>query len=117
MSKNREIPDQKIQNGDQIAATMDEALTRLERAVLGRQAPDAPPSGEQAGYIAQLESENRQMARDVADMKKHCLALKGSYEILAEKYQRLESINESAEKNLAATLQDIDQLIARQSLH
>jgi len=117
MSKNQKIPDQKIQNRDQIAATMDEALTRLERAVLDRQAQDAAPPGEQADYISRLESENRQMARDVADMKKHCLALKGSYEILVEKYQLLESINESAEKDLAATLQDIDQLIARQSLH
>lgn len=112
MSKNQETPD-----GKQIAATMDEALTRLERAVLDRQKRDAAPSGEQAGYIAQLESENRQMARDVADMKKHCIALKTSYEILAEKCQRLEDINQVAEKDLASTLQDIDQLIARQSLH
>jgi len=117
MAKNRKIPDQKIQNREQITATMDEALTRLERAILGRQVRDAVPSGEQADYIARLESENRQMARDVADMKKHCLALKASYELLAEKYQRLEDINQSAEKDLAATLQDIDQLIARQSLH
>lgn len=109
--------DNKTVDPQQMSVAIEAALIRLERAVLDRRPQNIALSGEQASYIDQLEGENRQMARDIAEMKKHCLALKGGYEILAEKYQQLEDINNSAEKELASTLRDLDQLIAQKSLH
>ncbi len=102
---------------EQTEAAVEEALTRLERAVLDRNLKGTASSGEQAVYIEQLETENKQMTRDLAEMKKHCIALKNGYEMLEKKYARLENANDSAEKELAATLHDLDQLIAQKSLH
>ncbi len=101
-------------SAEQTDAAVEEALIRLERAVLNRNAKGA---GEQAVYIEQLETENKQMTRDLAEMKKHCIALKNGYELLEKKCVRLENANDSAEKELAATLHDLDQLIAQKSLH
>ena len=98
-------------------AAMDGALTRLERAVLNRKSKGKSDVTEQAIYIEQLESKNKQMSRDLADMKKHCLALKSSYELLENKCQKLEYANDSAEKELANTLRDLDHMIAQKSLH
>lgn len=104
-------------SAEQAGAAMDEALTRLERAVLSRERQGQASSGEQAVYIERLEVENKQMARDLAEMKKNCIALKNGYEVLEEKYARLENANDLAEKELVATLHDLDQIIARKSLH
>ncbi len=101
-------------SAEQTEAAVEEALTRLERAVLNRNLKGA---GEQAVYIEQLETENKQMTRDLAEMKKHCIALKNGYELLEKKCARLENANDSAEKELTATLHDLDQLIAQKSLH
>jgi len=98
-------------------AAIEEALTRLERAVLDRGQRRGAGSGEQGVYIEQLETENRQMARDMDEMKKHCIALKKGYEALEEKCARLANANDSAERELAATLRDLDKLIAQKSLH
>lgn len=93
----------KLLLADQAEAKMEEALMRLERAVLNRESQEITSSGEQAGYIEQLETENKQMARDMVLMK--------------EKYRRLEKITDSAERELLATLNDLDQMIAQKSLH
>lgn len=102
---------------DQTEARMEEALMRLERAVLNRGTRAQADTGEQAIYIEQLESENIQMARDLANIKENCAALKTGYEELEGKYTRLAKINDSAERELLATLHDLDQLIAQKSLH
>lgn len=112
MPKNKKPP-----NPEQITATMEAALTRLERTVFDHKRQDLAASHERTGYMEQLEEKNRQMTRDMTEMKKHCIALKASYDSLAEKYQRLENINISAERDLAATLQDLDHLIAQKTLH
>ncbi|PCJ31584.1 MAG: hypothetical protein COA93_10775 [Alphaproteobacteria bacterium] len=107
----------KIMSAEQARAAMEEALTRLERTLLSRAAQGVTTSGEQAVYIERLESENKQMSRDLAEMKKHCVALKNGYESLEKKCQNLADANDSAEKELAITLRDLDQLIAQKSLH
>jgi len=107
----------KAMSAEQAQAAMEEALTRLERAVLSHKPQDITSAGEQAIYIERLENENKQMNRDLSEMKKHCVALKNGYEILEKKCRRLEDANDSAEKELATTLQDLDQLIAQKSLH
>lgn len=96
---------------------MDEALTRLERAMLDNVGQEKASTGEQASYIEALETRNKQLARDNEEMKKHCIALKDGYEALEEKCRQLEQVNDSAEKELTATLHDLDQIIARNSLH
>lgn len=103
-------------SADEAEATIEEALTRLERAILNSEKGHAS-SGEQAVYIEQLEAENKKMTREHDEMKKHCIGLKNGYEALEEKYRRLENANESAEKELTGTLHDLDQIIARKSLH
>lgn len=104
-------------NAEQAGAAVDEALTRLERAVLSRDRQGQASSDEQAVYIERLETENRQLARDFAEMKKNCIALKNGYEVLEEKCKRLKNANDSADKELVATLHDLDQIIAQKSLH
>ncbi|PCI45541.1 MAG: hypothetical protein COB49_09925 [Alphaproteobacteria bacterium] len=104
-------------SGQQAGSAVDEALTRLERVLLSRTGQGQASSGEQAVYIERLEEENRQMARNLAEMKKSCIALKNGYELLEEKCAKLENANVSAEKELVATLHDLDQIIARKSLH
>jgi len=111
------VDSEKKMSAGQAHDAVEEALTRLERAVLDHERQGMTSSSEQGAYIEQLETENKKMSRDLAEMKKHCLALKGGYEILENKYMRLEDINDSAEKELAATLHDLDQLIAQKSLH
>lgn len=104
----------KILSADQAGESLDEVLTRLERAVLSH---DTQGSGEKAVYIEQLETENKQLSRDLTEMKKNCIALKNGYEMLEEKCRKVENANDSAEKELVATLHDLDQLIAQKSLH
>lgn len=96
---------------------IEDALLRLERALLTRRQMAGVSSGEQASYIAELEGQNKKLARDLEEMKKHCVTLKKGYELLEGKYRRLEEANDSAEKELATTLQDLDALIAQKSLH
>ncbi len=106
-----------MMSAEQASAAMEEALTRLERAVLSREKQGQASSGEQAVYIERLETENKQMARDLSEMKKNCIALKNGYELLEEKCSKLANANDSADKELVATLHDLDQIIARKSLH
>ncbi|MBL4800999.1 MAG: hypothetical protein JKY45_03835 [Emcibacter sp.] len=108
---------QKVMNADQAEAALEEALTRLERAVLNNETQEQAGMSEQALYIEQLEAKNQQLSRDQEKMKKHCIALKNSYEALEVKCRRLENANDSAEKELTATLKDLDQIIAQKSLH
>lgn len=112
MSKDKKIP-----SAEETNAAVEEALMRLERAILNRQQKGGASRGEQIVYIEQLESEKKQLAIDLEDMKRHCIALKNSYDTLEEKCRRLENINDSASKELAATLDDLDNLIAQKSLH
>lgn len=107
----------KILNVGKMEEAVNEALIRLERAVLSHESRGQVSSGEQAVYIERLETENKQMARDFSEMKKSCIALKNGYELLEEKYAKLENANDSAGKELVATLHDLDQIIARKSLH
>ena len=107
----------KTMSADKANAAIEEALTRLERTLLSRKSGGKASNGEQAVYIEQLETKNKQMARDLEDITKHCIALKSSQTALEKKCQLLENINDSAEKELAATMQDLDQLIAQKSLH
>lgn len=102
---------------DEANAAVDEVLTRLERAVLDRERKSGAGISEQVLYIEQLEAANKKQSRDLEEMKKHCIALKNGYEILEGKCKRLENANDSAERELAATLRDLDQLIAQKSLH
>jgi len=108
---------EKSLNAQQADAAIEEALTRLERAVLNSETQGQANTSEQAIYIEQLETKNKQLARDHDEMKKHCIALKNGYEALEEKCRRLEIANDSAEKELSATLRDLDQIIAQKSLH
>ncbi|MCF8474776.1 MAG: hypothetical protein K9G26_08775 [Emcibacter sp.] len=98
-------------------AAVEEALIRLERAILDQKKKTEPISAEQASYMEELENKNKQLSRDAEEMKKHCIALKTGYEALEKKYKKLEKINESAEKALETTIHDIDQIIAQKSLH
>lgn len=107
----------KTMRTEQAGAAVDEALTRLERAVLSRKSEGKSNNGERAVYIERLETENKQLARDYAEMKKNCIALKNVYEVLEEKCKKLENANDSAEQELVATLHDLDQIIAQKSLH
>ncbi|MBL4895138.1 MAG: hypothetical protein JKY59_09800 [Emcibacter sp.] len=104
-------------NMEQADAALEEALTRLERAVLNSEKQEQVSTSEQAIYIEQLEAKNIQLSRDQEEMKRHCIALKKSYEALEAKCKRLENANDSAEKELTATLHDLDQIIAQKSLH
>lgn len=108
---------EKTISSEQAGAVVDEALTRLERAVLSRKKDGQTNNGEQSAYVEQLETENKQLTRDFAEMKKNCIALKNGYEILEEKCKKLEQANDSAEKELVLSLHDLDQLIAQKSLH
>ncbi len=118
-SKNRDImpKSKKAMSAEQAEAAIEEALTRLERAILNSETQGHESTSEQATYIEQLEIENKQMAREHDEMKKHCIGLKNGYEALEEKCRRLENANESAEKELTNTLHDLDQIIAQKSLH
>lgn len=109
--------DKKALSAEEVNAAVEEALTRLERAILSRQQKGGTSRGEQIVYIEQLESEKKQLAVSLEEMKKHCIALKNSYDALEEKCRRLENANDSASKELAATLDDLDNLIAQKSLH
>ncbi|PCI32030.1 MAG: hypothetical protein COB54_08260 [Alphaproteobacteria bacterium] len=112
MSKRKDI-----MSAEQAGSAVDEALTRLERAVFSRKNQGQASSSEQAVYIEQLEIENKKLARELTQMKKNCIALKNGYEAMEEKCTRLEKANDSAEKELVSTLHDLDQIIARKSLH
>ncbi|PHZ85707.1 hypothetical protein [Paremcibacter congregatus] len=100
-----------------IRQEIEDAILRLERALLSRSEKTGVSSDEQAGYIAELEEQNKKLMRELDETKKHCITLKKGYELLEAKYRRLEEANDSAEKELATTLQDLDALIAQKSLH
>ncbi len=118
-SKNREnMPQPKKTTSATVGdAAIEEALTRLERAVLRSESREQTSVSEQAHYIEQLEIRNKKLARENEEMKKHCATLKDGYMALEQKCQRLEAVNDSAEKELTATLRDLDHLIAQKSLH
>lgn len=107
----------KTTSATEVDAAIEEALMRLERAVLRSESRDETSVSEQALYIEQLEIRNKKLARENEEMKKHCATLKDGYMVLEEKCRRLEAVNDSAEKELTATLRDLDQLIAQKSLH
>ena len=109
--------DKKKMTVDEVNSTLEEALIRLERAVLSKPVQDTSDATERAIYIEQLEQENKKLTRSLDEMKKHCIALKNGYEMLEDKCARLEKANDSAERELANTLQDLDQIIAQKSLH
>ena len=106
-----------IMSADHAEIAIDEALTRLERALSKGAKQGKASTSEQAVYIEQLEIENKKLAREHAQMKKNCIALKNGYETLEKKCKKLENANDSAEKELVSTLNDLDQVIARKSLH
>ena len=116
-SRNNMVDQIEEMNMEQADAALEEALTRLERAVLNSEKQEQVSTSEQAIYIEQLEAKNIQLSRDQEEMKRHCIALKKSYEALEAKCKRLENANDSAEKELTATLHDLDQIIAQKSLH
>jgi len=100
-------------SAEQAYAEAEEALTRLERALLSRK----QPAGESDIKTAQLEMKNQQMSRDLEEMKKHCIALTTGYDMLKEKNRQLENAHEAAADDLSTTLRDLDKLIAQNSLH
>ena len=102
---------------EEMTAHAEELLTRLERALLSREGQEKASVSEQILYIQQLEEKNKQLTRDQDEMKKHCIALKSSYEALEKKYASLENITAAAEKNISDTLSDLDKIIAQKSLH
>ncbi len=97
-------------SADKTVMALDEVLTRLERAILDKQAKFKSGSGEQADFIHQLEKENRALSRelDVARI---------NVEKLEERLERLEKAGESAETEIGLMVNQLDTLISQQSSH
>lgn len=98
-------------------ASLEEALTRLERSVLDKQRKIKAGSDEQMDYIEQLEKENRQLNRQVEKLNQDCLTLKKGYKAQENKTRKLEKLNDSVGKELTATIMDLDRIIAQESVH
>lgn len=104
-------------SADKANDALEEALTRLERALLNRENKGQMDVGEQAVYIEQLETDNKKKFRDLETLTKKYADLKDRNAVLEKKCQLLEKTNDSAEKELAIMLKDLDLLISQKNLH
>ena len=89
---------------------MDEVLTRLEHAVLKKQANFKSGSGEQADFIGQLEKENRALSRELE-------VARDNIEKLEERIERLETAGDSAQNEIGHMVKQLDILISEQKTH
>lgn len=97
-------------SAEKTVMALEEVLTRLERAILDKQAKFKTGSGEQADFINQLEKENRALSRelDVARI---------NVEKLEDRLERLEKVGESAQSEIGAMINHLDTIISQQSSH
>lgn len=80
---------------------LEEVLARLERAALN--VKGKTPPGEQADYVRELESQNRDLMRDLATAQ--------------ARINTLEKTTEEVEQDVAATIRTLDELISESGVH
>lgn len=80
---------------------LEEVLARLERAALN--VKGKAPSGEQADYVHELESQNRALMRDLEAARARIAAL--------------EKTQTEIEQDVVATISEVDQLIGESGVH
>lgn len=95
-------------SADKTVKALEEVLTRLERAILSKQAKNKSGSSEQADFINQLEKENRALSRELE-------VARNNVEKLEDRLESLEKAGDSAEKEIGMMVRHLDGLIAEQS--
>jgi predicted RNase H-like nuclease (RuvC/YqgF family) len=89
---------------------LDEVLTRLERAILEKQAKFKAGSSEQADFINQLEKENRALSRELD-------VARNNVEKLEDRLESFEKAGDSATKEIGLMVKQLDTLISQQTSH
>ncbi|MBT5185203.1 MAG: hypothetical protein HOM01_00240 [Kordiimonadaceae bacterium] len=97
-------------SADKTIMAMDEVLTRLESAILKKQANFKSGSGEQADFIHQLEKENRALSRELD-------VARDNVEKLEDRVEILEQAGDSAQDEIGHMIKQLDVLISNQNSH
>lgn len=101
-------PKTKRLSADKTVMALEEVLTRLERAILTKQAKLKSGSSEQADFIHQLEKENRALSREL-------VVARENVEKLEDRVEKLENAGDSAEKDIGLMIKHLDALISQQN--